>query len=389
MNWYSRKARWKIYLALAGLIIIVLSLGYTNYLASNMADRERQAMDVWVRAQQSIGDMPDDEGYDVTFQMDILSGNKYIPVIVTDEQGNIQMADNFGENTSDEQLKQELKKIRDAGFEPIRIQFKDEVSYIYYKHSLILQRLKFFPIIQVLLITVFIGLGYAGFSNARRAEQNRVWVGMAKETAHQLGTPISAMIAWIEHLKIMSEDRPEQIEVLLELQKDVDRLELVADRFSKIGSAPELQPVNLYEALDHVHRYMEKRASRRVRFEFPDPRQESLEVRINPHLFEWVLENLLRNALDAMEGHGTIRADVLTDSPGLVEINISDTGKGMPASMFKTVFTPGFTTKKRGWGLGLSLSRRIIENYHRGKIFVKRSDQTGGGTTFTIRLPRY
>jgi len=236
------------------------------------------------------------------------------------------------------------------------------------------------------LIAAFISFGYLGFSSARRAEQNRVWVGMAKETAHQLGTPISAIMAWIEHLKMMAGDNEAIKEVVTELGNDVNRLDLVADRFSKIGSAPDLEKVNIYEELESCRLYMEKRAPRKVAFNFPGLVTPPLYVKINPHLFDWVIENLLRNALDAMEGTGEINAEIYEEKEYVV-IDISDTGKGIPSSKLKTVFQPGYTTKKRGWGLGLSLAKRIIETYHSGRIFVKKS-LINVGTTFTIKLPK-
>ncbi|MEL7221639.1 MAG: HAMP domain-containing sensor histidine kinase, partial [Bacteroidota bacterium] len=221
---------------------------------------------------------------------------------------------------------------------------------------------------------------------SRRSEQNRVWVGMAKETAHQLGTPISAILAWIEHLKLVRAEDAETMEIAGELRNDVQRLELIADRFSKIGSTPKLDQINVYEEINICKDYMQRRAPRKVSFDFPSLEETPILVGINPPLFDWVIENLLRNALDAMDGKGEIAAEVYEDNTN-VYIDISDTGKGIPAANFKRVFQPGFTTKKRGWGLGLSLTKRIIEDYHQGKIFVKKSEE-GKGTTFTISLPK-
>jgi signal transduction histidine kinase len=386
MDIYSRKTRWKIYLAGAGILILFMTLMYTNYLARNVAEQERQSMDIWVKAYETQLQYSDSLNYDISFQMQIIQGNKYIPVIVTDEAGNILDAINFPKLDDRTYLDKQLQKIIRSGRQPIKMEFLGEVSYLYYKNSMILDRLKYYPFIQVTLIAAFIFLGYIGFSSARKAEQNRVWVGMAKETAHQLGTPISAIIAWLEHLKLMSDDSPEKQELISELTKDVERLELVADRFSKIGSAPELKEANIYEELEKVRQYMSKRTPRKVVFRFPPTGSTLLMVKINPHLFEWVLENLIRNALDALDGEGQITAEVYEDSK-YVNIDISDTGKGIPSGTFKRVFQPGYTTKKRGWGLGLSLSKRIIENYHSGKIFVKKSE-VNVGTTFTIRLPK-
>jgi signal transduction histidine kinase len=275
------------------------------------------------------------------------------------------------------------------------------IQKIYYTDSHNLKLLKYYPIFQFILIALFIVFGYLGFNSTRRNEQNRVWVGMAKETAHQLGTPIAAIMGWIEHLKMNHEEDEMTQEIVKELENDVQRLSLVADRFSKIGSEPELEVTNMYEAIERCRVYMEKRAPRKVVFDFPkfDARQTSeplyqadnttpyAGVKLNNHLFDWVVENLIRNALDAMEeGKGTITAHIYEDG-NRVAVDISDTGKGIPSSSFKSVFQPGFTTKKRGWGLGLSLGKRIIENYHGGKIFVKDS-VVGKGTTFSIRLPK-
>jgi anti-sigma regulatory factor (Ser/Thr protein kinase) len=385
MDLYSRKVRWKIYLALSGILILAMTLMYTNYLAKSVAERERQAVDLWVSAYETLMEHGEDVDYDLSYQIQIIQNNKYIPVIVTDENGVIEDNANFGSNPGKEYLEKQLAKIKRSGAPPIKTEFLGQVNYFYYKNSVILDRLKFYPIIQVILIASFIFLGYIGFSNARKAEQNRVWVGMAKETAHQLGTPISAMLAWMEHLKYLSEGNPEYLEVVDELTKDINRLELVSDRFSKIGSAPELTEKDLHDELMQVKAYMEKRAPRRVKFEFEDRGESAPQVKINAHLFEWVLENIIRNALDALDGEGTISARIHSDGKWAC-VDITDTGKGIPSSAHKKVFEPGYSTKKRGWGLGLSLAKRIIEHYHKGKIYVKQSEP-GNGTTFTIKLP--
>ena len=385
MSVLLKKNRWKLYLGLAGLAIVVVSLGYTNYLARNLVQRERASMQIWTEAYQLFGTETSDEK-DLSFYLSIIENNKHIPVILTDARGKISLSRNLGDNPSPEFLERQLERFKQIGFDPIRIEFMGEVNFLYYKNSRIIDLLQYFPYFQLFLILVLIGLGYLGFSNARKAEQNLVWVGMAKETAHQLGTPISAMMAWIEHLKMTASDQPEQLEIVQELQNDVHRLELVAERFSKIGSAPELKPGNLIAELHKMKTYMEKRSPRGVRFEFPEPDEEPVLALLNINLFDWVLENLLRNALDAMEGAGVISAEIQSDAKHLY-IDITDTGKGIPDQLHKTIFQPGFTTRKRGWGLGLSLSRRIIENYHSGRIYVKRSEP-GKGSTFTIRLPR-
>jgi two-component sensor histidine kinase len=383
MDFYKRKNRWKIYLAISGACIIALSILYSNYLARSLAERERAAMDIWVDAYRMMGDTTLD---DVSFQLTIIQQNNNIPVLVTDGSGEVRLHNNFGKNPSVKDLQKALKSIQKKGYEPIKIEFLGEVNYLYYKNSRILELLNYFPFIQLFLIATFIILGYAGFSNARKAEQNLVWVGMAKETAHQLGTPISAMMAWIEHLKSLDNLGTEQLEIVHELETDVQRLELVAERFSKIGSTPELKKDDVIKRLYQMKQYMERRAPKRIRFVFPNPEHESEEVLLNANLFDWVIENLLRNALDAMDGEGTIEVNTYNEHNNLF-IDITDSGKGISAGLHKTVFEPGFTTRKRGWGLGLSLSKRIIEHYHAGKIYVKKSEP-GAGTTFTIKLPK-
>ena len=279
-------------------------------------------------------------------------------------------------------IDEELEEIKNSGAAPI-VGADGYGKYLYYKQTRMLTLLEYFPWIQALLFMAFIGIGYLAFSTARRAEQNQVWVGMAKETAHQLGTPITAIIAWLEHLKIMKPDDEDTMEIVSELENDVERLNLIADRFSKIGSAPKLEKLNVAAQLEDCREYMQKRAPRKVTFDFPEQDQQFF-ADINPPLFNWVIENLIRNALDAMDGKGEISAKLSQDSTHVI-IDLSDTGSGIPPNKLKTVFEPGFTTKKRGWGLGLSLAKRIIESYHSGKIFVRNS-VLEKGTTFTIKL---
>jgi len=389
MDIYNRKSRWKIYLGAAGIVIVAISMVYTNYLTSKLAEEERNKVELYAMAQERLNNQKEialiqKEGCpqpDVSLHLQVLQTNNTIPVIAVNDRGGVDFHVNV-KDTSETYLLREVKKMQEEGVEPVA----STAHRIYYKESTLLQQLRYFPFVQLVLIAAFVGFGYLGFSSARRAEQNRVWVGMAKETAHQLGTPISAIVAWIEHLKMIREEDEEVQEVAGELRNDVSRLELIADRFSKIGSAPKLDPINVYEELDKCRAYMQRRASRKVSFDFPAPDAGQAKVFINPHLFDWVVENLLRNALDAMEGKGTISAEVYEDDD-YTYIDLSDTGKGIPANKHKTVFQPGFTTKKRGWGLGLSLAKRIIEEYHKGEIFVKRSEE-GKGTTFTIQLPR-
>ncbi|MEL7022097.1 MAG: HAMP domain-containing sensor histidine kinase, partial [Bacteroidota bacterium] len=339
--------------------------------------------EIYAIAQERIPKM--DLNADFTLHTEILSSNTTIPVMLVDSRDVIETALNFGasRDTNVAYLTQQLAYIKANGYPPIQ----NGGKLIYYKESTLLTLLRYFPIFQIFLISTFILFGYLSFSAARRAEQNQVWVGMAKETAHQLGTPISAILGWIDHLRMMKGEDEETMEIVDELRNDVTRLELIAERFSKIGSEPVLEPTNIYTKLEACRAYMQRRAPRKVTFDFPEPNTTPLQVNINGPLFDWVIENLLRNAIDAMPtGKGGIIAEVYTDADA-VYIDVSDTGKGIPLSKHKTVFEPGFTTKKRGWGLGLSLAKRIIESYHSGKIFVKKSVE-GEGTTFTIKLPK-
>ncbi len=389
MDIYKQRSKWKLYLALAGAAIIAISMLYTKYLTDQLAAEESKKAEQLKLATESLSfSLADTSQCDITFQMEFLASNSSIPVLLVDEFNVPLDARNFGEENDTSAAFREKKflEFKRKGIEPSIVETPYGNQYLYYEHSFILTLLKFYPFVQLVLIAAFIAFGYIAFSTSRRAEQNRVWAGMAKETAHQLGTPISGMVAWIEHLRIMKEGDGEVIEVLDELEKDVDRLNLVADRFSKIGSAPELEEKNIYGELEECRAYMQRRASRKIEFEFPDPSSPPVIVKINAPLFVWVIENLLRNALDAMGRTGKISAVVYEDEKYIC-LDLSDTGHGIPANKLKTVFQPGYSTKKRGWGLGLSLAKRIIENYHSGKIFVKKSG-IDEGTTFTIQLPK-
>ena len=358
---------------------------YTSFLAAKLKEGEEKSVQLYALAIEDIS-KPTSEYIEISTQLTL---DFKIPAILTDSKDNISSAVNFSEKQNEDTvfLRRQLNEIKANGYKPIEIKTEYLNQKVYYKNSKLYTYLTFFPYIQLLLLSVFIGMGYLGISAARKSEQNRLWVGMAKETAHQLGTPISAIIAWIEHLKVMAEESPDQLEVLKELNNDVQKLERVADRFSKIGSVPVLTSHDVFQLLENTRFYMSKRAPRKVEFFFPDfPPQHPNHIKINAPLFDWVLENLIRNALDAMEGKGSISAEVYED-PHHVFIDVSDTGKGMSSKQASNIFKPGFTTKARGWGLGLSLSKRIIEEYHGGKIFVKKT-APGKGTTFTIRLPK-
>ncbi len=390
MDIYQRKSRWKWYLATVAALIVAVSAIYTKHVTDKLAEEETKKMEQLSSAYQTMSySQYDTSQCDVTFQGSFFESNTSVPVILIAPDG-FPIGKNYGEanDTSLVFLKNKIKEFEAVGKKPQIIEDPTGDFKIYFEHSRILRLLTFYPVLQFILIAAFIAFGYFAFSASRRAEQNRVWVGMAKETAHQLGTPISGIVAWIEHLKDLRADDEEAHEILSELRNDVVRLELIADRFSKIGSAPELSPVNIYDEIERCRQYMQRRAPRKVAFHFPDPSaQAPLTAHINSHLFDWVVENLIRNALDAIEGgEGSIGAEIYEDKQ-FVYVDVSDTGKGIPASKFKTVFQPGYTTKKRGWGLGLSLAKRIIEDYHSGRIFVKKST-INSGTTFTIQLPK-
>lgn len=375
MEIYQRKSRWKLYLAIAGVLLLMISMMFTNYIASRLAQEEQDKVRLFLLAYERLQTGGGDD--DKTLELELVKTFN-VPVILVGETGDI-TDKNFPEGAD---IEKELKKLIDSGAEPI-IGADGYSKFLYYKQTRLLTLLEYFPWIQALLFLAFIGIGYLAFSTARRAEQNQVWVGMAKETAHQLGTPISAIIAWLEHLKIMKPDDEETMEIVGELENDVERLNLIADRFSKIGSAPKLEKLNVAAQLEDCREYMQKRAPRKVTFDFPEQDQQFF-ADINPPLFNWVIENLIRNALDAMDGEGEISAKLTQNSTHVI-IDLSDTGSGIPPNKLKTVFEPGFTTKKRGWGLGLSLAKRIIESYHSGKIFVRNS-VLEKGTTFTIKL---
>lgn len=378
----SKESRWKYYVAFAGILVMSLSMIYVSYLAKKLEVGERSSVELYVKAQEALAKTGNDINKDVTFESQAIEANK-TPIIATDENDQVTWGRNYGPLKDEDKafLSRRLVKLKKQGIQPI----KSELNNVYFENSRVLRWLKLFPYIQLMLLLGFLMIGLIGVSASQKEQQNRVWVGMAKETAHQLGTPIGAIVAWVENLKLLSYNEPDKMELLDELRSDVTRLELIADRFSKIGSKPKLEKVNLNEQLDQCRNYMEKRASKKVKFDFPPVNEQPHFAMINPPLFDWVMENLMRNSLDAMDGTGTIKAEIYKENDYLC-IDLSDTGKGMAGNQYKQVFEPGYTTKKRGWGLGLSLARRIIENYHRGKIFVKKS-VIGAGTTFSVKLP--
>lgn len=381
MDNYSKAGKWKIILGLIGVIFLIIPWFYTNYLATKLEEGERAKVEIFAKTLEEVVNN-EDLNADFTYQYEILEKFKDIPMIAIDEEGKVKEVFNINDITDTLDMVESFKK---TGIAPI--EGFGYARYIYYKHPNILTLLSYFPWVQLFLLLIYILIGYAVFSASRREEQNRVWVGMAKETAHQLGTPISGIMGWIENLKMnLDPNESDQTEIIYEMERDVNKLQQVADRFSKIGSVPDLHKKSLLEELLICKNYIEARASRNVVFDFPESSPAQFYSMINTNLFHWVIENLLRNALDAMDGKGVIKFQVSQEQVGVNKISIQDTGKGIPASKIKTIFKPGYTTKERGWGLGLSLSKRIIENYHKGKIYVSHSE-LDKGTCFVIEIP--
>lgn len=390
MNNILQSAQWRFALLLACLVVVGLSIYITLNLAEDLKTSERQKMETWAKAQESM--MMGDPNCDFTFQSQIIESNKSIPMILVDGDYRIQDARNYPDSFPQNMnfFKKELEDLR-AETEPIVIepQMMDIPIklMIFYRESNLISYLKWFPYVQFGLLFVFLLLAYMSFSSMRRAQQERIWVGMAKETAHQLGTPLTSLVGWIENIRMMYEEDEEMLMMTEEMHKDIELLEIVAGRFSKIGAIPELKTTNIYQQIERHYDYIKQRAPRKVSLEFPDfEAANPLFVEVNDLLFDWVIENLLKNALDAMAGKGQISVKVSENEQNIF-IDIKDTGKGMPKKVFKKVFKPGFSTKKRGWGLGLSLCKRIVEQYHNGKIFVKQSI-INKGTTFRIQLPK-
>lgn len=387
MQWTDRIRQVKIILVLAAIVIAVTSLIISNIFVKDLAKEERNKMEIWADAMRSFNMA--DETTDLGLVLKVMNDNNTIPVIVLDNKGLVQICRNVdvgnrSEKDSVAYVSHLGKRLYDAG-RFIRISMDDANKKAYvdvcYDDSTILKRLAYYPYVQLGVVLIFVVVAIFALLTSKKAEQNKVWVGLSKETAHQLGTPISSLMAWIEILK---ENYPDD-DLIPEMDKDVKRLQLIADRFSKIGSLPEPVPSSLSDVVDHVIDYMDHRTSSKVLMTKKFP-QNDIIVNLNASLFEWVIENLCKNAVDAMEGEGHITIEVL-DLPGKAVIEVTDDGKGIRKKDISSVFKPGFTTKKRGWGLGLSLAKRIVEEYHHGRIFVKRSE-VGVGTTFRIEIKK-
>ncbi len=391
MQWTDQIRRVKIFLVLAAVIIAVASLVVSHLLIRDLAKEEHNKMAVWAEAMRTLNNA--DENTDINLVLKVINGNNTIPVIVLDSNGDVQAYRNIDLKTCKTEA-DSVQRVEELGKEMllerqvIRIALNEDADSISrfddyinvcYADSVMLRRLASYPYIQLGVVMIFVVIAIFALLTSKRAEQNKVWVGLSKETAHQLGTPISSLMAWTEILKETHPDDP----LIPEMDKDVKRLQLIADRFSKIGSLPEPVETNLKEIMQHVVDYMDRRTSRKVQMVCRFPKEDVI-VRINASLFEWVIENLCKNAVDAMEGAGTITLTILKEGARAV-VEVADTGKGIRKKDIGNVFKPGFTTKKRGWGLGLSLAKRIVEEYHHGKIYVKKSE-LGVGTTFRIEL---
>ena len=393
MQWTDRIRQVKIILVIIAIIIAVVSLLASHYLVMDLQREERNKMETWAMALRALSNA--DINTDLSLVLNVIQGNNTIPVIVMDADGhvtdyrNIQMDTETADDSVEYVARYAQSMIKHGNC--IKIFLNDvrndtlhhgtEVDYqlVCYDESIMLKRLSQYPYWQLGIVLIFVVVAIFALLASKRAEQNKVWVGLSKETAHQLGTPISSLMAWVEILK---ENYPDD-DLIPEMNKDVKRLELIADRFSKIGSLPEPVDASMNEVLQHVVEYMNRRTSKNVDIVQHLPDHEVI-VKMNASLFEWVIENLCKNAVDAMEGKGRIEL-VLFEEGKYVVIEVTDNGKGIPKKDIKNVFMPGFTTKKRGWGLGLSLARRIVEDYHKGRIFVK-SSELGVGTTFRIEI---
>ena len=395
---YDQKTQLKLLIVVLSLFIAGATVIYTNWLVRQVAEREKQQIGLYAKTLRYL--ITTEETNLVFLQEQIIEANKTIPVMFTDEMGNVLDTKNLGSfrrlsaADSAARIKRELLTMR-AQHPPIVVEFAaGQRNYIFYRDSALLEQLRTYPLVQLIVIGCLGILAYFAFSYSRRSEQNRVWVGLAKETAHQLGTPLSSLVGWQEYLRESERFRDEPI--VEELGKDIRRLEIITERFSNIGSVPVLKDENLLQTTKNAIDYLQNRVSRKVTFRIESDLPADTPAQLNVPLFDWVVENICKNAVDAMDGRGSItlhlrrvrtrRSWQLRRQPARqVAIDITDTGKGIAKNKLQQVFAPGYTTKKRGWGLGLALAKRIIENYHAGQLFVKWSE-VGRGTTFRLVL---
>ncbi len=407
-NIYDSRRIWKIGLISISILLVAVFIYISNNLVKDLAMQERDRMEIWADATRRLAtmnsgaDIGDSTAIgapvmssDIDFLLRIIEDNNNIPVLLVDDLGNILLHRNFRlpepvdsmglgalSPANEKFLKDKLQSLKNS-------QNKIDISidaattqHLYYEDSTVLRRLAYYPFIQLAVMIIFIAVAYFALVSVKKAEQNKVWVGLSKETAHQLGTPISSLMAWTQMLESYGVDKS----IVSDMDKDVNRLSIIADRFSKIGSMPDKELTFINEAVEHSLDYMRNRIPKRVMLTVNTDPQNNCGVMLCESLFEWVMENLTKNAVDAMGGEGKLTITV-NNSAQMAQILVSDTGKGIPRKNFKTVFNPGFTTKKRGWGLGLTLVKRIIEEYHGGKIFIKESE-IGRGTTFCIEIPK-
>ena len=396
MDIYAKKQKWKFVLIGFAILIGISSLFVTNMLVKELKLEERKKIELWAAATNQLVNLTG-EG-DFSLAIKVISENNNIPVILVDDCDTILESRNFEIYTkvdsfffsigvlspteiTPEFLRKELTSIKENGETPIEVPIIGDTQWIYYKDSVLLNRLRFYPIYQLGFIGIFMFIAYFIFSSSRRSEQNQVWAGMAKETAHQLGTPLSSLMAWVELLK----SKEGMKEMVVEMEKDIIRLETITARFSKIGSKPNLETINIIELLKESTNYLKSRFPEKVNIKMNFEKEEVL-VPVSQVLLNWVIENICKNAVDAIKGKGEIEVSVIEEKTHVL-INISDNGVGINRSILKNIFKPGVTSKKRGWGLGLSLSKRIVEQYHKGSLFVMQSEK-GVGTTFTIKLPK-
>ena len=390
-NIYDIRRYGKIAFLVVAVVVVAIFLYFFNNLVKDLSQQERERMEIWADATKEM--ITQQSGTDVDFLFSIINRNHTIPVLLTDDAGNILSHSNFSlpepidslnpmylSDANVAYLNEKLEDLRNSS-NVINIEIAEGSNqYLYYEDSTLLKQLSYYPYIQLLVMLAFIAVVYFAVTSTKTAEQNKVWVGLSKETAHQLGTPISSLMAWMELMESLGVDA----ETVAEMNKDVQRLSTIASRFSKIGSKPQMEDENLNEVVTRASSYMASRISSRIKLSI-NTCAGTIPVKASAPLFEWVMENLIKNAVDAMEGSGAITITTGTDK-GVGYIEVADTGKGLSRKNFKTIFNPGYTTKKRGWGLGLTLAKRIIEQYHSGKIYVLTSEP-GIGTTFRIEVP--
>lgn len=379
---FQQLGNWRTGLAAIAIGIVIGTIFYSQYLARKIAQEERVKVEQWVEASKSL---LSPMVTDIRLAFKIISDNHDIPIIETNERDSITNYVNLDSSKAASEpayLTRKLKSLKSINQPIVYTDPFDssKVNRYYFGHTSLLNEVRYYPLIQLLIVGLFIIVTVLALRSSYRSTQNQVWAGMAKETAHQLGTPVSSLEGWVE----MMRDKPENQAIVQELEKDVNRLRLVSDRFGKIGSTPQLEPTDLVMQINSMVEYIRKRAPGKVQFSIDTHGKSVVKARISAPLFDWVIENLLKNALDAMEGKGAIKVDIMQEKNNVI-VDVTDTGKGISSQHIAKVFKPGFTTKKRGWGLGLSLSKRIIAQYHKGEIFVKHSEP-GKGTTFRVIL---